>query len=57
MGRYTTEWLQHRVREFWARRNHSDPVLRKRNRAGLRYNVAELRRRQATSAELSRLGF
>lgn len=57
MGRYTTEWLQHRVREFWARRNHSDPVLRKRNRAGLRYNVAELRRRQATSAELSGLGF
>lgn len=57
MGRYTTEWLHHRIRQCWARRNHPNPVLRKRNRAGIRFDVAELRRRNAASAELSRLGY
>lgn len=57
MGRYTTEWLQHRVRQCWARRNHPDPVLRERNRAGVRFDVAELRRRKEKLAELLRLSY
>lgn len=46
MGRYTTEWLQRRIRECWARRNHADSVLRERNRTAVRFDVAELRRRK-----------
>lgn len=55
--RYTTEYLQHRIREFWARRNHPNAVLRERNRTALRFNLEELRRRKVSSAKLSRVGF
>lgn len=57
MGRYTAEGLQHRIRQCWAWRNHPNQVLRERNRVGVRFYVAELRRRKELSANLSQLGY
>lgn len=46
MGRYTTEWLQQCLRDRLAMRNHADPELKRRNRLGAKYHIAELRRRK-----------
>jgi hypothetical protein len=57
MGRYTTEWLQYRIRECWKRRNNSTPKVQEVNRKSIRHDVKELRRRKRKSAELSLLGY